>query len=120
MSSVTDPGSRPRLTNSRGRGSDIIILWFNSDHTWTLSHRTAEGTVMPTLVGSPNADDPSSDASGQVKVVAGLSSKSADESPTVVTFERPLVLKAVYDGKEATLEKALNQVSRGSRRKLQR
>lgn len=96
----------------------MIILWFNSDHTWTLSHRTAESTVMPTLVGAPNADDPSSDASGQVKVVAGLSSKSADESPTVVTLERPLVLKDGYDGKEATLEKALNQVSGGSRRRL--
>ncbi|GJN91585.1 hypothetical protein Rhopal_004608-T1 [Rhodotorula paludigena] len=97
-----------------GRGTamtdaDMIILWFNSDHTWTLSHRTAESTVMPTLVGAPNADDPSSDASGQVKVVAGLSSKSADESPTVVTFKRPLVLKDGYDGKEATLEKAVNQ-----------
>ncbi|GAA5995039.1 uncharacterized protein JCM10292_004502 [Rhodotorula paludigena] len=97
-----------------GRGTamtdaDMIILWFNSENTWTLSHRTAESTVMPTLVGFPSADEPSSDASGQVKVVAALSSKSADESPTVVTFERPLVLKGGYDGKEATLEKALNQ-----------
>ncbi|BGP44762.1 hypothetical protein JCM10450v2_000576 [Rhodotorula kratochvilovae] len=100
-----------------GRGTamtdaDILILWPNAaDGTWTLSHRTASSTVMPTLVGSPAKDDPSADASGQVRVVAALSSAGEGDSPCVVTFERLLSLEDAdgYGGKDAGLEKAVNQ-----------
>ncbi|GAA6047184.1 hypothetical protein JCM3770_006940 [Rhodotorula araucariae] len=101
-----------------GRGTamtdaDILVLWPNpSSGAWTLSHRTASSTVMPTLVGSPaDDDDVGGDASGQVRVVPALSSAHKDESPCVVTVERLLELKDAdgYGGKDATLEKAVNQ-----------
>lgn len=69
---------------------------------------------MPTLVGQPAADDASADASGQVRVVAGLSTAGEDERPCVVTFVRRLGLEDAsgYGGKEAGLEREANQVRR--------
>ncbi|GAA5914207.1 hypothetical protein JCM8208_001518 [Rhodotorula glutinis] len=99
-----------------GRGTamtdaDILILWPSADSTWTLSHRTASSTVMPVLVGSPSPDGPSSDSSGQVRVVPALSSADKADKPCVVTFERLLTLEDgdKYGGKEAGLEKKANQ-----------
>uniref|UniRef100_A0A0K3CH28 BY PROTMAP: gi/472582917/gb/EMS20579.1/ carbohydrate catabolic related protein [Rhodosporidium toruloides NP11] gi/647396752/emb/CDR39247.1/ RHTO0S04e03202g1_1 [Rhodosporidium toruloides] n=1 Tax=Rhodotorula toruloides TaxID=5286 RepID=A0A0K3CH28_RHOTO len=97
-------------TGSAMSDADILVLWPNSDGSWTLSHRTAATTVMPTLVGTANKD-PSTDSSGSVKVVASLSSKSQTDSPAVVTFVRPLQLPATYKGKGEyyQLKKAINQ-----------
>ncbi|GAA5926351.1 hypothetical protein JCM3775_000992 [Rhodotorula graminis] len=99
-----------------GRGTamtdaDILILWPNGDSTWTLSHRTASSTVMPVLVGSASTDDPSSDSSGQVRVVPSLSSADKADKPCVVTFERLLALDDgdKYGGKVAGLENKANQ-----------
>ncbi|GAA5980663.1 hypothetical protein JCM10908_001725 [Rhodotorula pacifica] len=91
--------------------ADIVICWPNSDGTWTLSHRSAPSTVMPTLVGGSANKDPSVDSSGSLRVVASLSSKSASDSPAVVTFERPLKLGSGYKGKGDVfqLQRAVNQ-----------
>ncbi|BGP12715.1 hypothetical protein JCM10213v2_000632 [Rhodosporidiobolus nylandii] len=81
--------------------SDIIVLWptdSSGSRTWTLSHRTASTTQMPTLVGDPNVDDVSASADGNFRVVASLSSSSGDDSPAVVTFERPLSLPDGFEG----------------------
>ncbi|GAA5976769.1 hypothetical protein JCM11641_000866 [Rhodosporidiobolus odoratus] len=92
--------------------SDIIVLWptvSGGSLTWTLSHRTASTTAMPTLVGS-TSDDPSVDSTGNLKIVPGLSSASGDESPAVVTFERLLSLPDGYEGgKNYQLEASINQ-----------
>ncbi|BGP21631.1 hypothetical protein JCM10295v2_000506 [Rhodotorula toruloides] len=97
-------------TGSAMSDADIVVLWANSDGSWTLSHRTAATTVMPTLLGTANKD-PSSDSSGSLKVVASLSSKSQTESPAVVTFVRPLQMPGTYKGKGEyyQLKKAINQ-----------
>ena len=102
--------------------SDTLIVWPNADSTWTLSHRTASSTVMPVLVGSPSPDDPSSDSSGQVRVVPALSSANTADKPCVVTFERLLALEDgdKYGGKEAGLEKKANQVRRAGSSLVQR
>ncbi|GAA5850254.1 hypothetical protein JCM8547_001062 [Rhodosporidiobolus lusitaniae] len=93
--------------------SDIIVLWptlSSSSLAWTLSHRTASSTVMPTIVDSANADDPSASSDGNFRVVASLSSSSEDDSPAVVTFERLLSLPEGYEGGENyQLEAAVNQ-----------
>jgi hypothetical protein len=49
-----------RLTKEHQlRGSHSLPDWPNSDGSWTLSHRTAPSTVLPTLVGPANSKDPS-------------------------------------------------------------
>ena len=95
-----------------GPHSDFVICWPNSDGSWTLSHRTAPSTVLPTLVGSANSKDPSVDSTGSLRIVPSLSSKSASEAPAVVTWERPLKLPTGYKGKGSAfqLQKAINQV----------
>ena len=35
-------------------GSDMVVLWSNSDGTITLSQRTGTGHVMPTVDSSPS------------------------------------------------------------------
>ncbi|GAA5887712.1 hypothetical protein JCM6882_001505 [Rhodosporidiobolus microsporus] len=93
--------------------ADIVVCWPTVDGetlTWTLSHRTATSTVMPTLVGSANADDPSSDSTGALKIVAELSSAGGDETPAVVTWERALAMEEGYEGGENyQLEARINQ-----------
>ncbi|KWU46629.1 hypothetical protein RHOSPDRAFT_31444 [Rhodotorula sp. JG-1b] len=91
--------------------ADFVICWPNSDGSWTLSHRTAPSTVLPTLVGSANSKDPSVDSTGSLRIVPSLSSKSASEAPAVVTWERPLKLPTGYKGKGSAfqLQKAINQ-----------
>ncbi|GAA5958319.1 hypothetical protein JCM8115_004052 [Rhodotorula mucilaginosa] len=91
--------------------ADIVICWPNSDGSWTLSHRTAPSTVLPTLVGPANSKDPSVDSSGSLRIVPSLSSKSAGEAPAVVTWERPLKLPTGYKGKGSAfqLQRAINQ-----------
>ncbi|BGP04748.1 Deoxycytidine monophosphate (dCMP) deaminase [Rhodotorula toruloides] len=97
-------------TGSAMSDADILVLWPNSDGSWTISHRTAATTVMPTLVGTANKDS-LTDSSGSVRVVASLSSKSQTDSPAVVTFVRPLQMPATYKGKGEyyQLKKAINQ-----------
>lgn len=89
----------------------MVISWPNSDGSWTLSHRAAPSTVLPTLVGSSNSKDPSVDSSGQLRVVPALSSKSPSDAPAVVTWERPLSLPNAYKGKGTAfqLQRAVNQ-----------
>lgn len=91
--------------------ADIVICWPNSDGSWTLSHRSAPSTVLPTLVDPANSKDPSVDSSRSLRVVSSLTSKSASEAPAVVTWERPLKLPAGYKGKGSAfqLQKAINQ-----------
>ena len=100
--------------------SDIVICWPNSDGTWTLSHRTAPSTVLPTLVGPANSKDPSVDSSGSLRIVPSLSSKSAGEAPAVVTWERPLKLPTGYKGKGSAfqLQRAINQVRPSTKRQV--
>lgn len=99
------------MLTRKGARSDILVFWPNSDGSWTISHRTAATTVMPTLVGTANKDS-LTDSSGSVRVVASLSSKSQTDSPAVVTFVRPLQMPATYKGKGEyyQLKKAINQV----------
>ncbi|GAA6032856.1 hypothetical protein JCM8097_000831 [Rhodosporidiobolus ruineniae] len=110
---VSDVGWLGFGTGTAMTDSDIIVLWPTVDGssvTWTLSHRTASSTTMPTLVGSADSDDPSADSSGNLRVVASLSSASGSDKPAVVTFERPLTLPDGYEGgKNYQLEAAVNQ-----------
>ncbi|BGP52894.1 Deoxycytidine monophosphate (dCMP) deaminase [Rhodotorula sphaerocarpa] len=91
--------------------ADLVVCWPNADGTWTLSHRTAPSTVMPTLVGQPHSADPAWDASGSLRIVPSLSSKEGKESRAVVTFERALRLGDEYEGKGSAyqLQRARNQ-----------
>ncbi|GAA6061680.1 hypothetical protein JCM10212_005972 [Sporobolomyces blumeae] len=77
-----------------GRGtamtdSDIVILWPNSDGSWTLSHRRATSTALPGLLGDA-VTPPQTDSTGLLSIVESLSSSSSSDSPAVVTFARPL------------------------------
>ncbi|GAA6012580.1 hypothetical protein JCM11491_005441 [Sporobolomyces phaffii] len=70
--------------------ADIVILWPNSDSSWTLSHRRATTTALPLLLGD-TVTPPHTDSTSLLAVVPALSSSSSDKSPTtVVTFSRPL------------------------------
>ncbi|GAA5883738.1 hypothetical protein JCM3774_001667 [Rhodotorula dairenensis] len=91
--------------------ADIVICWPNSDASWTLSHRVAPSTVMPTLVGTASSKDPSVDSSGSLRVVPSLSSTSSTDSPAVVTWSRPLKLPPGYKGKGTAfqLQRSANQ-----------
>jgi len=69
--------------------SDIIIVWPNSDSSWTLSHRRATTTALPLLLGDA-VDPPQTDSTGLLSIVPSLSSSDSSDSPAVVTFTRPL------------------------------
>ncbi|GAA5923165.1 uncharacterized protein JCM15063_003557 [Sporobolomyces koalae] len=69
--------------------ADIVILWPNSDSTWTLSHRRATTTALPLLLGKA-ISPPQRDSTGLLSIVTSLSSSSSSDSPTIVTFSRPL------------------------------
>lgn len=90
---------------------DIVVCWPNKDGSWTLSHRSAPSTVMPTLIGTANKDH-TADSSGSLKIVRKFSSSSQTDSPAVVVFERPLKLRSSYKGKGDAyqLQRAINQV----------
>ncbi|GAA6023738.1 hypothetical protein JCM10207_000240 [Rhodosporidiobolus poonsookiae] len=109
---VSDAGWLGCGVGSAMTDSDIYVLWPTVDGssvTWTLSHRTASTTAMPTLVGDAGSDV-GTDGSGNLKVVASLSSSSADEKPAVVTFVRPLSMPDGYEGgANYQLEAAINQ-----------
>lgn len=66
---------------------------------------------MPIAVDSPASSDPSTDASGSLKVIGDLSSSTSSDSPTVVTFSRPLTMPSDYKTNAETkdLAKELNQ-----------
>lgn len=68
---------------------DIVILWPNSDSSWTLSHRRATTTAMPVLLGDV-VTPPQKDSTSLLSIVDSLSSASSSDSPTIVTFSRPL------------------------------
>ncbi|ORY75638.1 hypothetical protein BCR35DRAFT_333029 [Leucosporidium creatinivorum] len=92
-------------------GADIVVLWPNSDSSWTLSHRNAVSTTMPTVVDTSSSSDPSADATGSLAVVASLSSSSSSDSPTIVTFSRPLTMPSDYttDAEVKDLAQEINQ-----------
>ncbi|GAA5958423.1 hypothetical protein JCM3765_007872 [Sporobolomyces pararoseus] len=69
--------------------ADIVILWPNSDSSWTLSHRRATTTAMPLLLGDV-VTPPQKDSTSLLSIVDSLSSSSSSDSPTIVTFSRPL------------------------------
>ncbi|GAA5986690.1 hypothetical protein JCM5350_001453 [Sporobolomyces pararoseus] len=70
--------------------ADIVILWPNSDSSWTLSHRRATTTAMPVLLGDV-VTPPQKDSTSLLSIVDSLSSSSSSsDSPTIVTFSRPL------------------------------
>lgn len=95
--------------------ADIIMVWGNADNSWTLSHRTADNTVEPKLTDSTAPKDTSTDATGSVGVVASLSSSTQADSPTVVTFVRPLKAPTGYvtTAKVKDVAQVINTVSAG-------
>ncbi|KAI5477056.1 vesicle budding-related protein, protein transporter SEC13 [Pseudohyphozyma bogoriensis] len=83
-----------------GRGTvmidaDIIVVWANSDGSWTLSHREANSTTMPELTEDTKPANNQQDASGTVAIIPSLSSSSTTDD-AVVTWGRPLKAPTSY------------------------
>jgi hypothetical protein len=96
----SEPSQCVRMITKKLRRPPLIFLATHS-----------ASTVMPTVVDSTSSSDPSVDASGSLAVVASLSSSSYSDSPTVVTFSRPLTMPSDYstDAEIKDLKAAINQ-----------
>ncbi|GAA5918312.1 hypothetical protein JCM1841_002165 [Sporobolomyces salmonicolor] len=89
--------------------SDIVVVWPNSDSSWTLSHRVAISTTMPNLMGDA-VTPPSADSSGSLSIALSFSSNSSFDSPTVVIFQRLLQLDSSYTtASNYQLKREINQ-----------
>lgn len=86
-----------------------VVVWPNEDGSWTLSHRSVDGTTEPELVGDREDSDPGVDASGAVSIVATLSSGDGDDAPAVATFTRPLEPDYETSAETVDLQREINQ-----------